>query len=99
MTTARSAVLVNLDDTIRVRVTEIGKELYKKYHQDMIDTLAKAGANREELERSFLPAEIETDAEGWSEWTLWQLGYYFGAGMCNGCPPPVEMEIQLLRNR
>lgn len=35
------------------------------------------------------------DAEGWSEWQLWDLMSRFGEDLYNGCKVPIETEIRI----
>lgn len=73
---------INLNDRIRFKLTERGKEIYRAYWQPYY-------GDRDPLEH--LPA----DADGWREEQLWYFANVFGQHFENGLNPPVETMIQV----
>lgn len=77
----------NVNDHVKVRLTERGRTLLRKNHDKLFAPVPPAA--RMEF---FLPEE---DAEGWSEWQLWCLMQEFGPHMHMGFDPPFETTIEL----
>ena len=77
----------NINDTVRVRITPIGKQLLRKNWLDVhAEIWANGGVGYEYR-------EPEEDADGWSEWQLWALMQEFGPHLHLGCQQPFETTI------
>ncbi len=76
----------NVNDKVRVRLTEHGKTLHREDH-------AKFWAHLGKKEPPYIsPGE---DENGWSEWQMWALMQDFGPHMTLGSPVPFETEIEI----
>lgn len=78
-------VIVNLNDHVWVRLTDLGRELHREQHEALRKDVPKLGPYREPQE----------DAEGFTKWQLWQLMQHFGPAICLGCDPPFDLTIRL----
>lgn len=78
---------INLNDTVRVRLTERGRRLLHEQRNALF-----AGAS-EQIKARLIP--LEEDSDGRSEWTLWELMHEFGRHMYNGADLVVETTIEL----
>ncbi len=77
----------NINNKVRVRITAIGKQLLRKNWLDVhAEIWAKGGVGYEYR-------EPEEDAEGWSEWQMWELMKAFGPHLHLGCKQPFETTI------
>ena len=76
---------MNVNDYVMVKLTEHGRELYRKRVQKMLD----------QYPRLVLPTTPKEDAEGWSKWQLWSLMQEFGEHIYLGGPVPFEPEIKV----
>jgi len=74
--------IINLNDKVRVQLTDLGRELYKKDHMQFME------------EHDFEPKE--EDSKGWSEWQLWNLMEIFGAHVSMGQPLPFNTTIEIV---
>jgi hypothetical protein len=81
-------VKFNVNNPVRVRITPEGRKLISEPQRIPVTggiiTLDPIAADHKE------------DAEGWSEWQLWELAQVFGPHIYLGCNVPFETEIQLL---
>lgn len=76
----------NVNDNVRVRLTDVGRAALRKNHDELFADWIK-------------PPEFvlrKEDERGWSEWHLWDLMHEFGRHMYNGCQVPFETEIELV---
>ncbi len=77
----------NMNDTVRVKLTDHGRRLHRKQFDDL---------------RNKYPAISEMDysldetESGWSEWLLWDLMHTFGSEVCMGLPNVFETTIELV---
>jgi len=76
----------NVNDYVRVRLTEKGHEIMRKEHEALRD--AFPGVFDEFKEK-------KADEQGWSNWQLWQLMKTFGPHIKMGMPIPFETEIDI----
>lgn len=77
------SIRININDEVRVRLTDKGRDVLKFNHYRLVPHLP------------FVPSE--EDAGGWSTWQLWRLMQEFGDSMHNGCDVPFETEIEIVR--
>lgn len=73
----------NINDRVRVKLTERGREVLRINHQRRYGSRAT----------EFDTREVKEDADGWSEWQMWDLMHEFGGSMYNGCSVPFETWI------
>ena len=76
----------NVNDTVRVRLTDYGRRcLAENYHRLSVSFGAPIHA-----------PNPKPDADGWTEWQLWELMQEFGSHMSMGSPVPFETTIELV---
>lgn len=80
-----STVKININHTVRVKLTDLGRELHRKDHKDFWT------ANGRPDMKYFPPV---TDADGWSRFQLWSLMQYFGKHLSLGVVLPFDPEIE-----
>lgn len=74
--------MVNINDKIKVKLTEYGRSILEK---DVTDTLSRLkGFNISEY------SPYRTDAEGYTEFQLWNFMHIFGPYFWDGCPHIIE---------
>ncbi len=78
----------NINDTVRVRLTDHGRAVHKADHYTF---WAKFGGQLR-APKYIPPVE---DAEGWSKWQLWVLMNAFGSHLHIGFRRCFETEIEL----
>jgi hypothetical protein len=71
---------MNLNDSIWIKPTEHGLEVYTKYWEGV-------GVKN--------PEPLKLDFEGWTKMQLWEVMQIFGHAMYNGGKVPIETEIRL----
>jgi len=71
---------ININDKVRVRLTEYGK-------QCLAENYAKL---------SMASPNLKPDADGWTEWQLWHLMQEFGQHIAMGLPVPFEANEMLI---
>lgn len=76
---------LNLNETVRVRLTPKGRVLHRLNHDKMYEDWTYAPDYR----------PVEETADGWSTWQLWDLAREFGPHLYNGCDLPFETEIEI----
>lgn len=74
---------LNVNDTVKVRLTNSGKLAHRRAHDELRRQFPKL--------RKYSPPK--TDADGWSEWQLWHLMQAFGPVISLGSEPPFETTI------
>jgi len=72
----------NINDHVRVKLTDLGRQILIKNHIELFGSQDKYKAPEE-------------DAEGWSRWQLWELMQELGNSCYNGCNVPFETTIIL----
>jgi hypothetical protein len=80
------AVKFNINNYVRVRLTDAGRARHRKNHEDR-------SCGRTYWPPYRLPRE---DSDGWSEWQMWDLMSEFGTMTYNGSDPPFETEIEII---
>lgn len=63
----------NINTTVRVKLTDHGREIYCSNHNELIQKCLDSGYP---AHVAYEP--IKEDSQGWSEWQLWQLMATFG---------------------
>lgn len=73
---------VNLNEHIKVKLTDKGKEIYRNYYHDIDD--------------KFVPT-LDVDEEGFCKFQLWEFMKIFGEHfrMCGGLPCETNVKIQI----
>ena len=80
----------DINKNVRVKLTDFGRSVHRKNHDDLIDRLPKAAAAN-------LPyQQPHEDKDGWSEWQLWVLMNEFGYAMNMTNTPTFETTIELI---
>ena len=78
----------NINDYVKVKLTEKGKYIYYHQFDDMnVDILKRCG-------KPLNPIELKYDEEGYVEFQLWHLMATFGKYLFNGCDIPFETTIK-----
>ena len=76
---------VNLNENIKVKLTDKGKEIYRNYYHDI-------DVNDEDV------PTLEVDKEGYCEFQLWHFmrifGEHFYMGGCSPCETNVKIQIR-----
>lgn len=80
-------IKVNINDNVRVRLTEHGRKLHREWWLRWYGELSAYPYQA--------PGE---DADGWSRWQLWNLMSVFGEHMYMGGPLPFLTEIEIPNN-
>lgn len=80
------AIAFNLNDMVRVKLTDKGREVHRADYDKLCEGWPTAPAYR----------PPEEDAEGWSVWQLWCLMHQMGPHCSNGGDVPVETGIEFL---
>jgi hypothetical protein len=75
----------NLNHYVRVRLTPVGLDILRRQHNELINRSSATW-------RDFEPPA--TDAEGWSQWQLWELFNHFGEHITMGRYVPFETAIE-----
>ena len=83
----QKTISFNLNESVRVRLTDHGKRLYRQDWERKFKPYVAQG-----LQVTYHPPK--EDAEGWSEWQLWHLMQEFGPHLHLGCNPPFDLTIQ-----
>lgn len=76
----------NVNDYVRVRLTDEGRAIHRKEYDDLIAAYPKI---------THAYTRPKEDAEGWSKWQLWDLMQRFGPYITMGMCPPFETEIEI----
>jgi hypothetical protein len=77
----------NVNEYVRVRLTETGKNILRKKFDSAHERMPQA------FKEFALPEE---DEHGFSEWQMWHLFANFGEHIYLGCKPPFEAEIEIV---
>lgn len=82
----------NINDCVKVKLTEKGKYIYYHQFDDMnVDILKRGG-------KPLNPIELKYDDEGYVEFQMWHLMEIFGKHLFNGCDIPFETTIKFKAN-
>jgi hypothetical protein len=77
----------NINNNVRVKLTDAGKEILRRQFDEMNKTFPKAFGEFK------LPEE---DQEGWSEWEMSTLMQYLGKHIVAGYQLPFETDIEIV---
>ena len=77
----------NINDTVKVQLTERGREILKRQYEEAVERCPAL--------KQFLYEKYKEDAEGWSEWQLWDLMFRFGQHMNQSGDPPFKTVIRI----
>ena len=80
-------ILFNINETVYVKLTDVGKAELKRQHDELRKSFPKLGED--------IP--IKEDEFGWSKWQLWTLMSHLGH-LCNmgAIQLPFETNIEFL---
>lgn len=83
----------NFNDYIRVKLTDMGREIHRRNHQALRSMMPPDAAE------TFPYRPPNEDADGWSEWQGWHLMREFGPWMrmCN--EPPFELTVEIVESK
>ena len=71
---------VNLNEYIKMKLTDESKEIYRNYYHDIDD--------------KFVPI-LNTDEEDYCKFQLWYFIRIFGKHFCMGCDSPCEPNVKI----
>ena len=77
----------NINDYVKVKLTDKGRELHKRYQNELLKHWDKYEYKA--------PKE---DEDGWSKWQLWDLMQTFGPHIHLGGINPFDTEIEIITN-
>lgn len=78
----------NINDYVKVKLTEKGKYIYYHHFDDMNALILKTGG------KPLNPIELEYDDEGYTKFQMWHLMEIFGKHLFNGYDVPFETTIK-----
>lgn len=82
----------NINDYVKVKLTEKGKYIYYHQFDDMnVDIIKMDG-------KPLNPIELKYDDDGYVEFQMWHLMEIFGKHLFNGCDIPFETTIKFKVN-
>jgi len=78
----------NINGEVRVKLTDHGRWLHRKNHDDLMADWAARG----------IPTRLDytpprEDADGWSKWQMWVLMKEFGPHIFMGMDNPFDLEV------
>lgn len=75
---------ININDYVKVKLTDRGREILKTQHEDL------------RKQCPFLSEEpsYKTDEDGWSQFQMWDLMVKFGPYIFMGCDLPFETTVE-----
>ena len=79
----------NINDFVKVKLTEKGKYIYYHQFDDINQNIQKIGG------KPLNPIELKYDDEGYTEFQMWHLMEIFGKYLFNGCNIPFETTVKL----
>lgn len=85
--TGPAFVVFNVNDYVQVRLTDHGRKLHYREHEELAVVMRRYGIEQPYVE----PKEVD----GWSRWQAWELMRIFGRYLNNGCTPPFETTIRV----
>ena len=75
-----------------VKLTDVGREIHKKAHDDFCENFPSVSDDIKEYHPK------KEDIQGWSEWQLWSLMQMFGSHIGLGVEPPFNTTIIIKKN-
>jgi hypothetical protein len=82
----------NVNDTVRIKVTAEGRKAIRERTDDLNNFLRARGVEPQNLLK---PRDLQEDADGWSEWQMWDVMSTLGEGMKLGAKCTFETNIQI----
>lgn len=82
-------VSFNLNDQVRVRLTEHGRSILRGQHEQLNAFVIKRNPYAKPLAFT-----LKEDEDGWSTWQLWGLMTHFGGHIAMTLPPPFASQIE-----
>jgi hypothetical protein len=79
----------NLNYKVRIKLNDRGREILREQHDELYKIFVERGVKKPEYRPK------TEDADGWSEWQLWDVMGTFGAYISLGSLPPFETEIDI----
>lgn len=79
----------NFNEYIRVRLTDEGREQYRRSVEALRSMMPPSVA------AAFPFTPRKEDVDGWSDWQGWELMKTFGPWMIMGAPLPFEMTVDI----
>jgi hypothetical protein len=76
----------NVNDGVRIKLNDIGREILRQQNIEFV----------ERSSGKFWPSMPKEDADGWSEWQLWDVMHRFGDHMRLGMVVPFETAIEII---
>lgn len=86
MPDTQTRLAVNLNDTVRFRLTPHGVALYDAHYEAL------------GMKPPAMTLTLRLDADGWCQTQLWNFCNIFGPGMHIGGDVPVETGIEIIRS-
>lgn len=86
---SKEVVTFNMNESVRVRLTDLGREALRRQHFDLYASIGKTRPPEYRPPRE--------DANGWSTWQLWSLMHDLGHLCYMGGGLPFETNIQFER--
>lgn len=86
MTDTQTRFPVNLNDTVRFRLTPTGVALYDAHYEAL------------GMKPPAMTLMLKLDADGWCQTQFWDFCAIFGPGMYCGGDPPVETGVEIIRS-
>lgn len=77
---------ININDNVRVKLTPHGRSILAQRHAEMLKLYPS-------LRHEYPPHK--EDAQGWSEWQMWDLMHTFGPHIYLGCDNPIDATIEI----
>ena len=79
----------NINNYVKVKLTEKGKYIYYHQFDDMNEDILKMGG------KPLNPIELKYDDDGYTEFQMWHFMEIFGKHLYNGCNIPFYTTIKL----
>ncbi|MFD1179223.1 hypothetical protein ACFQ3W_23420 [Paenibacillus puldeungensis] len=83
----------NINNWVKVKLTELGKEIEKKNYEALNEMLKQYGSKYSD------EFKLEVDENGYTSYQLWELFEKFGSHVGIGKKQPFETEIILIEHR
>lgn len=80
--------LFNVNDYIKVKLTDLGKEIYKHYDDEFLKIFPH-----------LKPIPLDIDEEGYCKFQLWRFMNIFGEHFGNGFPLVIESNTIMFENK
>lgn len=78
-------VKVNINDFIKVKLTDHGKDIYEHHNDDLIKKV-----EGDYIKEALKPIPLNYDDKGYTDFQLWNFMNIFGKHMFNGAEPVIE---------